>query len=150
MSQKRVNIRSKNGLLGAVGQVFFAVRRRAMQVIKERGIDLTFEQIMVLMALEDEDGVSLGDLSELLDREKTTMTRMVDGLERLNLVVRIHGREDRRKRLIYLTKAGKKKIDDLQEFKPEILNESIKGINKKDLKIAEEVLDKVFRNMSGE
>lgn len=150
LSNKRYAIRTKNGILGAVGEVFFAVRRWAARVIKERNLDLTFEQVMVLSVLEDEDGVGLGDLSELLDREKTTITRMVDGLERLNLAVRIPSKEDRRKKMIYLTRQGKEKINDLQKFKPEILKETTRGISKKELDLAEDVLDRIFRNLNRE
>ena len=150
IEKRRKQIRKKNGLLGAVGEVFFAMKRWAVRKIKEMNYDLTFEQLMVLMVLESEDGVCLGDLSELIDREKTTITRMIDGLERLNLVVRVPSLEDRRKKLIYLTSLGKQKIQDIQKFKPEIMNETLKGVDEKDLKIVEEVLDKVFANLTRE
>ena len=150
LTDKRHKIRAKNGILGAVGEVFFAVRRWATRVIKERNLDLTFEQVMVLSVLEDEDGVSLGDLSELLDREKTTITRMVDGLERLGLAVRIPGKEDRRKKMINLTGKGRKRITELQKIKPKVLKEAIQGISKEELKLAEDVLDRIFRNLNRE
>ena len=140
-------MRSKSGMLEAVGEVFFAMKRWAVQKIREMNYDITFEQVMVLILLEDEDGVSLGDLAKLIGREKTTITRMVDGLERLNLVVRVHSREDRRKRLIYLTDPGKQKIKEVKGFKPEILKVAIKGIDKEELRTTQKVLTKVFENL---
>lgn len=150
MERRRRHIRDKNGLLGAVGEVFFAMKRWAKQKIQEMNLEITFEQLMVMMVLEDEDGVSLGDLSELIDREKTTITRMVDGLENMNLVMRVPSREDRRKKLIYLTGPGKQKIQEIQKFKPEIMKEAFVGIDEKEMNATQDVLDRVFKNLTGE
>jgi len=148
LKRRKYVFKADTGLLEAIGNVFFAVKRWASVRIKEFDIGLTFEQLVVLMVLKDEDGVSLGDLSEALDREKTTITRMVDGLERRNLVVRVSSREDRRKKLIYLTSLGKKKLEEIKEFEPIAINEAYKDISDQDMQTTLKVLERVLKNVT--
>jgi DNA-binding MarR family transcriptional regulator len=76
--------------------------------------EFTHEQIICLLELQRQDGVELGALANHIDRERTTVTRMIDGLEKRNLVVRVADRSDKRNRLVYLTKLGRKRIEELE------------------------------------
>lgn len=54
----------------------------------------------IMMALEDQDGISISDLAHVLGYERTSLSRMVRQLEKRQLVkIEAHGRRN----LIYLT-----------------------------------------------
>lgn len=85
------------------------IQRWARLILKRAGFDLTFEQIMVLHMLNENDGRSLSELAQAAGRERTTLTRMIDGLKKRNLVAIIPDRVDRRQKLVYLTDSGREK-----------------------------------------
>lgn len=71
-----------------------------------RAFGITLPQYRVLKALDLEDGQRLTTLSDTLLRAKSTITRIVDQLEKDGLVRRASDEEDRRAQRVVLTPAG--------------------------------------------
>ena len=67
---------------------------------------LTFPQFRVLQSLDPDEGQRLTTLSERLLRAKSTITRIIDQLERDGLVERTSDSEDRRAQRVVLTPDG--------------------------------------------
>src|ERR1700751_4202156 len=86
------------------GKASTAIARRLQKKLNAAGINLTIEQWSVLYHLWKEDGRSQQDLCNATFRDKPSITRLIDNLEKLKLVKRTPSKEDRRINLIYLTK----------------------------------------------
>lgn len=69
----------------------------------------------VLSALLEEDGLTIGGLSQKRALDPPTMTGIVKRLEQVGLVERVHDREDRRVVRVFLTREG----HELMEFLPD-------------------------------
>jgi DNA-binding MarR family transcriptional regulator len=67
---------------------------------------VTLTQCHTLMELDKQDNISLKDLSERLYLDKSTLSRIVEGLVNLGLVDRDIPKNNRRTILIKLTKQG--------------------------------------------
>lgn len=67
---------------------------------------LTMPQYRVLQCLGEEHGQRLTTLSERLLRAKSTITRIIDQLERDGLVIRMSDDDDRRAQRVVLTPEG--------------------------------------------
>ncbi len=67
---------------------------------------ISLPQYRVLKLLDLEDGQRLTSLSDTLLRAKSTITRIIDQLERDGLVQRTSDEEDRRAQRVILTPAG--------------------------------------------
>ena len=110
------------------------------------GHDVTCEQWSVMVNLGKKNGQSQQELAGLICKDKTSVTRLIDNMEKHNLVVRIPDKDDRRQKLIYLTKKGQ----DLQERLLVIIKnsqeEAQKSIRPKDIAICKEVLDQIYEN----
>lgn len=65
--------------------------------------DITPEQWTVIKRLADQDGISQKELSRNVDKDQATLTRILDILERKELIQKQMNKEDRRSFLIYLT-----------------------------------------------
>ena len=63
-----------------------------------RSLGATLQIWRVLAALRERDGCRMGDLSETTSIEVSTLTRLVDGMERKGLVARRRGDVDARAR----------------------------------------------------
>ena len=75
------------------------------------------------------------------------MTRLIDNMERQHLVVRISDKRDRRTNLIHLTKTGRELEGKAFVIANQTLKEALKEVSMDDLKIAQEVLKKIFQNI---
>ena len=79
-------------------------RRLAEEFQTERGLRITIEQWSVLYHLWKQDGLSQQELCNATFRDKPSITRLVDNLEKLQLVKRVASEDDRRINRICLTK----------------------------------------------
>src|SRR5215470_1696201 len=90
------------------GKASTAIARRLQKKFNAAGLNLTIEQWSVLYHLWKQEGISQQELCNATFRDKPSITRLVDNLERLELVKRVASDNDRRINLIYLTKQGQK------------------------------------------
>jgi DNA-binding MarR family transcriptional regulator len=88
------------------------------------------------------------DLAFITERDKTSLTRLVNGMEKKNLVARIPSTEDKRVNLIHLTKNGERVLNETAPVLLSIVDEVQKGISKKDQKTVIEVMKKIQENIS--
>ena len=97
------NNQFKRGELYSVinGMATTAVARRLQKNFRKAGLDITIEQWSVLYHLWKEDGLSQLELGIRTFRDKASTTRLIDNLEKQELVVRIASKEDRRINLVY-------------------------------------------------
>jgi len=129
------------------GKASTAIARRLQKNFKQAGVEITVEQWSVLYQLWKEDGMSQQQLCDATFRDKPSITRLVDNLEKLNLVKRVASKDDRRINMIYLnSEAG-----DLQErtmlLANQTLNEALDGVTNGQIEIAKEVLQQVYENL---
>ncbi len=130
------------------GKASTAIARRLQKNFKLSGIDITIEQWSVLSQLWKEDGKSQQQLCDLTFRDKPSITRLVDNLEKAKLVKRVAAKNDRRINLIFLTKEAENLQDVTMNIANQTLNEALVGVNQDDLEIAKEVLQKVYDNLA--
>ncbi len=74
---------------------------------RQNGLEISPEQWTVLIFLWEKDGVTQQELCNATFKDKPSMTRLIDNMERQHLVVRISDKKDRRTNLIHLTTDGK-------------------------------------------
>src|SRR6478752_2962619 len=110
------------------GKASTAVARRLQKNFKQNGMEITIEQWSVLYHLWKEDGLSQQELCNATFRDKPSITRLVDNLERLQLVKRVASENDRRINRIYLTKQAQKMEEQAMTMAEETLNEALRGV----------------------
>ncbi len=130
------------------GKASTAIARRLQKNFKQAGMDITIEQWSVLYHLWKEEGQSQQQLCEATFRDKPSITRLVDNLEKLKLVKRVASKNDRRINLIYLTKEAQNLQEKTMEIANQTLNEALAGVTNGQIEIAKEVLQQVYDNLS--
>lgn len=129
------------------GKASTAIARRLQKNFKQHGLDITIEQWSVLYHLWKQDGMNQQELCNATFRDKPSITRLVDNLEKLKLVKRISSREDRRRNLIYLTDLAKKLQEQSMEVADQTLNEALASVPPEDVELCKAVLQKVYDNL---
>jgi DNA-binding MarR family transcriptional regulator len=130
------------------GKASTAIARRLQKNFKQSGIDITIEQWSVLYHLWKTEGLSQQQLCDATFRDKPSITRLVDNLEKIKLVKRVPSRNDRRINLIYLTREAKNLQEKTMELANQTLNEALNGVNNGSIEIAKQVLQVVYNNLA--
>ena len=89
------------------GNVPLLFNRFLGQQFKLNNINLTREQWSVLVPLWKQQGCSQQAIADFTHRDKPSITRLIDQLEKEGYVERMSHPTDRRQNLIYLTNKGK-------------------------------------------
>ncbi|MFT3909489.1 MAG: MarR family transcriptional regulator [Ferruginibacter sp.] len=138
----------KSELYGFItGKASTAIARRLQKNFKQNNVDITIEQWSVLYHLWKEDGMSQQALCDATFRDKPSITRLVDNLEKLKLVKRVASKDDRRINMIYLTPEAQQLQERTMEIANQTLNEALSGVTTGQIEIAKEVLQQVYENL---
>ena len=129
------------------GKASTAIARRLQKNFKSANLDITIEQWSVLYHLWKEDGLSQQQLCASTFRDKPSITRLVDNLEKLKLVKRVASKNDRRINMVYLTKEAIQLQEKTMELANKTLNEALMGVTNGQIEIAKEVLKLVYDNL---
>ncbi len=143
------NNQFKRGELYSVinGMASTAVARRLQKNFSLAGLEITIEQWSVLYHLWKQDALSQQELCNRTFRDKPSITRLIDNLEKQKLVKRMPSKEDRRINLVCLTDSAK-----LLQYKTIVLanqtmDESLVGVHKNEIEIVKLVFQKVYDNL---
>jgi len=129
------------------GKASTAIARRLQKKFNNATLNLTIEQWSVLYHLWKEDGKSQQELCNATFRDKPSITRLVDNLEKLQLVKRVASEKDRRINKIQLTKQGLKLQEQTMQLAEQTLNDALAGVPADQINLCKEVLQKVYDNL---
>ena len=82
------------------------LKRNHHQALKEAGMKITMEQMVVLEMLHIHGDMNMTELSKSVWKQNANITRIVDKLEKLKFLVRKSVEGDRRANLLSITPAG--------------------------------------------
>lgn len=130
------------------GMASTAIARRLQKKFNTAGLSLTIEQWSLLYHLWKKDGISQQDLCKASFRDKPSITRLVDNLEKSGLVRRVAAANDRRINLIYLTKEGQQLQDQTLKLADQTLNEALLKVPADKVEVCKQVLQVVYDNLT--
>ena len=131
-----------------VGKVSTAINRTFLRSFANEGIEISTEQWSVLACLWQKDKVTQQALCTLTLKDKPSMTRLIDKLEKANLVTRVADHNDRRINLIHLTEAGSALQQKATELVNEIVAKTLSNITEEELNVGRTVLKKILSNLN--
>lgn len=127
-----------------------ALHKRLNRSFQAKDFDITFEQWSILIYLFNCDGKSQNEIAEKTIRDKVSVTKIIDNLEKNNLVLRTSDEKDRRVKRIFLTESGKKIVPKLKKIATQTLEDAFKGVSKNDVDSFKTVLSLIVENLTGE
>ena len=130
-----------------VGKISAAINRTFLRSFVADGIDISTELWSVMACLWKEDKVTQQKLCELTAKDKPSMTRLIDKLEKSRLVTRVSDPTDRRTNIIHLTSAGVALQAKATEIVMRVANRTLNGISEAELNTSRTVLKKIMANL---
>jgi len=116
--------------------------------LRENDIDLTFEMLQILYFLWKKDGINQQEIANATAKDKASVTYVLDNLVKRALIYRQEG-EDRRNKLIYLTREGKFLKRKIQPWIDEMQLTAGKNITNNDAEHLISIIEKIRNNLSG-
>ncbi len=127
----------------------WAMNNFVNRMLRENNLgDISVAYFAVLQALWENDGLSISDLGERAQLEKSTMTSLIDRMEGAGLVRREDHPTDRRAYRICLTARGKELEGKLDQVVSRVYHHLTRGIPEKDLQKSIEVCKRLIENAS--
>ena len=127
-----------------------AMTKRFVQNAMKSGLDISLDQWMVLGPIWQLESASQKELGEITLKDKTSITRLVDILEKKNLVVRVEDQIDHRIKRVILTNAGKQLFFDVLPIMEKTREEIRKDISDQDIETFKKVLSSIIVNLEDE
>lgn len=138
----------KRGELYSVinGMASTAVARRLQKNFRQAGLEITIEQWSILYHLWKQDCLSQQELCTRTFRDKPSITRLIDNLEKQKLVKRMPSKTDRRINLVCLTPAAIELQDMTILIANQTMDEALVGISKEEINVVKNVFQRVYDN----
>jgi len=113
-------------------------------------LDITARQGAFLASVQVGEATTPGELARVYGVEMSSVTRMLERMERKGLVQRVRSGDDRRRVIVRVTAAGKRKVKDALPLAAKVAQHTWQNVTAAERETLHRVIDKVMRNLGVE
>ena len=112
---------------------------------------LSTNEISIIRIISEKEEVIIKDILEEVQVPKSTLTSMIDRLEKRDLICRAISNKDRRSYKLLLTEEGKKTQEEHVKFEQEVYGKIIASLdNYEEREMLLNLIEKIINNMDNE
>lgn len=138
-------LKSRIGMkLVRIGKMTRAI---AVQRFSAKNFEITPEQLMVLSALIDHDGLYQRQIGMITLKDRPNITRIINILEKMNFVTRKPDVNKRKIYKIFVTDKGKNVVKKVMPTALELWENIVDGVDEDELEITLKVMNKFRENL---
>lgn len=130
-------------LLAKAEQKHFLYTKKALDEAK---LEISPGQLVVLYALYKKDNISISELSKKVFLDNSTLTGLIDRLERVELVKRVDVPHDRRSYQICLTDKAGRIEQRTKQVMQQIENKMLENCSESEITALRSILGRIFTN----
>ena len=112
-----------------------------------RPLGASLQMWRVLAALREQDGLRMGQLGDMTSIEVSTLTRLVDGMEKNGLVERRRNADDARVVTLHMTPAGRRLTRRILPIAERYEAVALKGFSAAEAETLRNALRRLYANM---
>ena len=116
--------------------------------LRQENVPLTPEQFLLIDLLWNQGSMSQQQLADQMQKDKNSVTKLVDAIERKGFVMRQQNASDRRSNTLVLTEKALELRDHAKQKGISILDEMLEGISETELRAFLSTLNKLNVNMT--
>ncbi len=125
-----------------------SMTERFVRNVMNSGLNISMDQWMILGPIWQLQSPSQKELGEICLKNKPSISRIIDSLEKKSLVVRVSDQIDHRIKRVVLTKAGKQLFYNVLPIM-EKTREEVRGkIPEEEIEVFKNVLSKIIENLN--
>ncbi|MEP1447707.1 MAG: MarR family transcriptional regulator [Paraglaciecola sp.] len=130
-----------------VNRLGFLIRKELSVLFREAGHSISPEEWAILLVLWKKGPQSPSTLANVTIKDRTTVTRLIDGMVRKNLVTRQEEANDRRRNVIAVSAHGAALKSELVPIAQRLIKQSLGGIAYKDIETTTRTLQAMTENL---
>ncbi len=138
----------KNNLISNLGKTTKFIGLYISDYFQEHQLNLSKAQWLVLKILQDKDGCIQNDLAIITDRSKTSLTRLIQTMEKKGLIFRKNSKMDKRTNHVFLTKKGQNLFNQSVPIFNKLKLELEHHISQEEIETTLKVLEKIRSNIN--
>lgn len=127
--------------------LLFLVDRKMKDIIREEDSGLSMLQIAVMRILVIEGEMSLIEIAQKIDKDKSQITRVVQELEKMGILRKERSQQDRRSFILKMDSCSKKKVSFYMSKEQKLVNDMLEGISNSDQKTLDRLLLQMHKNL---
>lgn len=135
-----------------IGKTAKMLNSHVTDIFSENNIPITKQQWIILKILNEntDEGIIQNKLAFITERNKASLTRLINGMENKNLVSRVRSQKDTRKKIISTTEKG---TELFLKTKPLMMSSIIKvqeGVTEEEVMVLKNILLKIQKNITSQ
>lgn len=130
-----------------ISQAGHLCKAYAIQTFSAHNFIITPEQFTVLSVLIENDGLYQRQISTMTMKDRPNITRIINILEKLELINRVSDTNRRKIYKIFITEKGKNVYGEVLPVILKIWKETIKDIDENELNTCIDVIEKIKHNL---
>lgn len=143
---KEIDLENAVGFL--VGRVAHQLKMHVNKFLAESDINLSAEEASILTTLSNlSSAKNMGELSDILGRDATTLKRQLDNLAEMELIVREPSPQDRRRVVVVISDNGREMVDKTMPMTLALREQAMKNISNEDQKVLSQALSQMLKNL---
>lgn len=135
-------------ILFLIEQTTKKAKRYSQREFEQRKLGITIEQWVLLKIVDEHEGLSQNDLAQKSYRDRASITRSLDILEKKGLLERIPIKGNRRQYEIHLSEQGKVFVTDNMDMILRHRTKSLEGFSPEEVKSLRSMLLRIQDNMT--
>jgi len=121
------------------------LRTHLNNVMTKENVGVTPAQAGILFLLKEKDGRTMSELSQILSIDNSTITGLVDRLEKAGLVRRDLSPNDRRSSHVYASQEGMQEADKAKRVIRKVNREIMEGFTAEEIESFKKILRSFFK-----
>jgi len=132
-----------------LGKTMKCVEHKIEGMLEAHELDISKMQFLLLKSVHQKEGVCQNDLAFFSNRNKSTLTRALNTLEKKKYIRRVASEEDRRMNQLFITSAGLKIIEKATPVFLKMASLIESGLSKAEIEATINTLKKIQMNVAG-
>lgn len=133
-------------VLYTIEQTIKEYRKISQKNIEQIVSDITVDQCLVLIILNDDSNSSQKEIADLIFKDKASITRIVELMVKKDYLTRGMNELDRRKFNLQITEKGKKTIELLSPIIKQNRKTALFGLSADEIELLDQLLYKIITN----
>lgn len=129
-----------------VGMTMRAMKNSLVKSFELANCPISAEQFITLKIITFHEDICQQDCADLLRMDKSLFFRKIDALQKLNLIVRVPDKKDKRKNQLVITQKGLEMLKKCEKVEQNTMKGLIKGVSEQDFQAFSKVLTTIREN----
>jgi len=131
----------------AMNEMKSRLRQKIQQKINEHDPDLSFELLEIIALVWRKDGINQQEIADLVSKDKSSVTYLINSLLKRELVDRRENINDRRNKQIFLTQKGKRINETIFPWILDLYQQAAGGIGDDEIRNTISLVKKMIANL---